>query len=312
MGMKMSRKTILSLILIFGITLFVLSKPSTAQVTRTTVFIQSDGSVSPANLPIERNGDLYTFTADIYDPILIQKSNIILDGAGYSLIGPLTETEKQAEQIIGLGPNATKQVPYIIGLDLDTNVMGVTVKNLNIKSFSIGAYIRTTENRLEGNAVTDNIVGVLLSGSGNTIKRNYIANNKQGLFFGFEQTDGSIGNIPSDIIISQNSFINNTRQLSGCVCKEYNLSETRHSWDNGKEGNFWSDYNGTDANHDGIGDSPYIVDVLNMDRYPLVVSVASPPTIMSQLPVEIAVLAIAVPIIVLLAVVALRKTRKKA
>jgi parallel beta-helix repeat protein len=34
-------------------------------------------------------------------------------------------------------------------------------------------------------------------------------------------------------------------------------------------GNFWSDYNGTDSNRDGIGDTPYIIDSLNIDHYPL-------------------------------------------
>jgi len=34
-------------------------------------------------------------------------------------------------------------------------------------------------------------------------------------------------------------------------------------------GNYWSDYNGTDANHDGIGDTPYVIDTKNADNYPL-------------------------------------------
>ena len=302
---KLLQKIALTVFLLLSLSLLVLTRPAASEVSRQTIFIQPDGSIYPDNVPIQRNGDTYTFTSDIYDPILIEKGGIILDGASYSLIGPLTETERKAEQIIGIGPNNETQVPYIIGVDIEEAVSGVTIENLNIRSFSIGAYIRSTNNTLVGNSVSENIVGVLLSGSANSINKNYIANNEQGLFFGFETVDG-VGKIPSDVKISHNSFVNNTKQLSGCVCKEYNLSETRHSWDDGREGNYWSDYNGTDANKDGIGDTPYIVDILNQDRYPLMLSPASPPTINTQIPTELIILLISVPIIVVIAIIALR------
>jgi hypothetical protein len=308
----MSKKTVFAFLALISLLFLMVPLPAHSAVSRTTVFIQPNGDVNPSNVPIQRSGDTYTFTGNMYDPIFVQKSNIVIDGAGYSLIGPLNETEKTAEPPLGLGPNTTFSAPYIIGIDFDKSVYGVTVKNVNVTSFNIDMYIRTTNNTIINNAAWNSNVGILLSGSGNKIVENYIADNMQGLFFGFEQVNGSAANLPSNIDISQNSFVNNTMQLSGCVCKVYNFSEARHAWDNGKQGNYWSDYNGTDANHDGIGDTYYVVDVLNYDRFPLIQSLAQPPAPTPKgFPVEDVVLGAAVGLVVAAAVVFAYKRSKR-
>ena len=310
------KKAYICRIVVFTTVLFILfsmiifAKPASSQVQLETIFILPDGTVNPSNVPIQNNGNFYTFTDNVYDPILVQKSNVTIDGAGYSLIGPLTEAERKSEPVLGTGPNTTLP-PYIIGLDCDKTVSGLTIKNLNIKNFNVGVYIRTTRNTLVDNAVSANTVGVLLSGSANKINRNYIFDNEEGLFFGFEQINGSTANIPSDIDISENSFVNNTYQLSGCVCKVYNFSEALHSWDNGNKGNYWSDYNGTDANHDGIGDTYYRIDVLNQDRYPLMQSTAKLPDLAAKVPAEAIILGVSATVIVALAAVVYMRRRKK-
>ncbi len=272
--------------------------------------ILSDGSIDPSNMPIQRNGDVYTFTANVYARIVVDRDNIVIDGAGYVLQGNYNGTRTDSWEV-GKGPDQEyneTQVPWIIGIDLaNKNRHNLTVKNLNIKNFYIGMYIWTANNSITGCAVSDNIVGILLSGDSNTITKNYIASNEEGVFFGVNQP----GNEPLNIILTHNSFVDNAVHFSGCFCEDYNTIEPIHTWDDGKEGNFWSNYNGTDNNGDGIGDTPYVIDVQNQDRYPLMQSVATPPTATPKMPVETIITAVALPIIIIVAVNAYRIRKKR-
>jgi nitrous oxidase accessory protein NosD len=110
-------------------------------------------------------------------------------------------------------------------------------------------------------------------------------------------------------VLSGNQFENNIQQLSGCVCVDFNVTETKHTWDNGSRGNYWSDYNGTDADSDGIGDTPYVIDVLNEDRYPLMQSTANPPT--ATLNIQAIIAAVALSAIVAVVAVLVFKRKKK-
>jgi len=52
-----------------------------------TIYIRADGSVEPSTAPIRRDGNTYTFTGDIYGLIVVEKDNIVINGAGYTLQG---------------------------------------------------------------------------------------------------------------------------------------------------------------------------------------------------------------------------------
>jgi parallel beta-helix repeat protein len=273
-----------------------------------TIYIREDGSIDPPTAPIRRDGDIYTFTGDAFARLCVYRGNIVIDGAGYTLRGPYngTVTEKW---IIGQGPDQPIDetlVLWVIGIDLGhADVTGLVIRNLNVKNFSIAMYIWTENNTVVGNAVSENIVGILLSGSDNTVTRNYIEKNDMGIFFGVNQP----GDEPLNIILTHNSFVDNDVHFGGCVCEGYNTAEAVHTWDDGEEGNFWSDYDGTDDNGDGVGDTPYVIDVQNQDRYPLMQIAATPPT--PKMPVETIIAAIMLPIIIAAVVIAYRRRKKK-
>ena len=75
--------------------------------------------------------------------------------------------------------------------------------------------------------------------------------------------------------IYRNNFNNNLNVYDRGV-DSGNSPPSVNIWDNGTEGNYWSNYNGTDTDGDGIGDTPYIIDENNQDNYPLIEPVEIP------------------------------------
>ena len=53
-----------------------------------TIYIRGDGSVYPSTAPILNAGNIsYTFTSNINDLIIVERDNIVINGAGYTLQG---------------------------------------------------------------------------------------------------------------------------------------------------------------------------------------------------------------------------------
>ncbi|MFQ6060972.1 MAG: NosD domain-containing protein, partial [Thermoplasmata archaeon] len=77
------------------------------------------------------------------------------------------------------------------------------------------------------------------------------ANDKHGIRLSFHTSNASI---------HHNNVISNVIQASD----DGNSS----IWDDGSEGNYWSDYEGNDTDGDGIGDEPYVIDEDSQDNFP--------------------------------------------
>jgi hypothetical protein len=52
-----------------------------------TIYIKADGSIEPSTAPIQRFGDTFIFTDNIYDSIVVEKNNIIILGSGFKVQG---------------------------------------------------------------------------------------------------------------------------------------------------------------------------------------------------------------------------------
>ncbi|MDG6222821.1 MAG: right-handed parallel beta-helix repeat-containing protein [Candidatus Bathyarchaeota archaeon] len=126
----------------------------------------------------------------------------------------------------------------------------------------------STQNNITNNNIQENYKHGLLffNASSNTITGNNIENNWIGA--GFVNC--------SNNVVYNNNFIKNIDQQVKIekTSKGYiPILDGMQIFDNGPQsgGNYWSDYNGTDKNNDGIGDTQYLVSEYrnNTDKYPL-------------------------------------------
>ncbi|RLF01396.1 MAG: hypothetical protein DRJ59_06125 [Thermoprotei archaeon] len=126
------------------------------------IYIKPDGSITPSTAPIIRKGGTYLLTQDVFGRIIVQKSNIVLDGANHKLYG---------------GGHR------YMGLILD-QVHNVVVRNIEVCEFRVGIYFNRTFGcliygaRIIGPSLVNLWYGILLESSANntichTILRHY-------------------------------------------------------------------------------------------------------------------------------------------
>ena len=178
-----------------------------------------------------------------------------------------------------------------------------------------------SNNLIVGNILYSDFYGISMHGGTNSI---IAANNFKACSFGISSY--SDVSVVSDNLFYMNDF-NNTHpnQIS---------EEGRNSWDNGTVGNYWSDYmtrypDAKEIDSSGIGDTSYDLNPNNVDHYPLMAPVSrasavalvqalvsahswspTPTQMPSTNPILLASLALVAVVIVLVAVVVLRRWKK--
>ena len=144
-------------------------------------------------------------------------------------------------------------------------------------------------NSIARNEITNNFRGVFLGSYANNVTENKIDHNQYGIYLtSIASRNNIIGNnvtqnehaiyffASSENLVFHNNFLNNQGQVG-----IWGEGATYHNLWNGTYpigGNYWSDYNGNDTHtgelqnlfgSDGIGDTPYVIDRLNSDNFPL-------------------------------------------
>jgi hypothetical protein len=108
-----------------------------------------------------------------------------------------------------------------------------------------------------GNTIAGNLVVV---GNSNTFNANYI----QGVVLGNANQDAS------NNLFYHNNFDFITNEVLPAGEKTFTVwigARGLIFLDNGKEGNYYSDYNGSDLNYDGVGDTPYVIVTKDPSNY---------------------------------------------
>jgi parallel beta-helix repeat protein len=129
-----------------------------------TIYIRADGSIDPPTANITTTDNVtYYFTDNNYDEIRVQRSNIVVDGNGYTLHGTA-----------GIG----------IWIGYGVTAYNVTIQNTQIEDFMCDIYLGSSGNTIFGNNVTNNYWGIRVDFSNNTLSRNNVTNNeKWGIYF---------------------------------------------------------------------------------------------------------------------------------
>ena len=152
------------------------------------------------------------------------------------------------------------------------NVLGNNIAG----SFDHGLLlIGSSNNRISRNNVTAYWFGIYLSMSSSNLLESNNINAMYASSINFAIMDASRNRI------FHNNFVGSPIDQVVIYQTDYNF------WDNGCEGNYWSDYGGPDVDGDGIGDTPYIIDGSNQDNYPLMNPYWDPADINHDLKVDI-------------------------
>ena len=205
----------------------------------------------------------------------IDTSNTVDGKPIYYLVGESNRTLDETDNVGYLGlvscTNITVKNSDVCGIVI-AETTDSTISNINSHDNQDGAYLWGSSNNdiVDCNLYNNDFGSRIISSLGNSITNcTVLSNNKYGIWFQSTSKNN---------LIHHNNFANNIMKNA--------VDQGINTWDDGiAEGNYWSDYTGSDSNGDGIGDTPYNISGKtppNKDRYPLMNPRDSVPPIITK------------------------------
>jgi parallel beta-helix repeat protein len=185
---------------------------------------------------------------------------------------------QHSSKIVLFSNNAESNVE---GIQLASSNNNILVGNnvMNNSELGINLPQSSSSNIIGSNKVSDNGgygIQVLYNSNKNIFVANNISKNKYpGISVACDNNS-----------VYHNNFVNNGQDFVEGKLQVWSF-QGNNTWDDGypSGGNYWSDYIGMDAycgpdqdipGSDGIGDTPYVINTINKDRYPLMNSYVLP------------------------------------